>query len=237
MQARILRLQLQELGYVLGGVARSANEAEVLFDEVQPDMVVLDVNLEGDRDGIETAAALMKRRRVPLIFVTAFPDSPTFERARRVGPFAFLGKPYNGPLLGHSIELALQHFAGDQGMQADAATGELPVGTVLLGGIFVREVGRYVKVPLAELLVLEADQGYTHLHTSSHKFTVRLGLAELTSRLPAAQFSQVHRGYVVQVAAIESLDPRTGTVQIGTHTVPIGRRYREELATRLRPLA
>jgi DNA-binding LytR/AlgR family response regulator len=236
-QARILRHQLQELGYVLAGIARTAEEAEALFVELAPDLVLLDVHLAGDRDGIDTAESLIRHRAVPLIFVTAFPDSPTFARARLVGPFAFLGKPYNGPLLGHSIELALQHFATAHGQPPDGITGDFADGTVLLGGIFVRDRGRFVKVPFAELLVVEADQGYIHLYTATHKFTLRQALAELASRLPSEQFQQIHRSFVVKLVAITAYDPRTSTVQVGEHTIPIGRVYRDDLTGRLGPMA
>ncbi len=235
-QARILRHQLRELGYELGAVARTAEEAEAAFTEIQPDLVLLDVHLAGPRDGIETAASLIRQRPVPLIFVTAFPDAPTFARARLVGPFAFLGKPYNGPLLGHSIALALQHFATALGLPPDTTTGDLPDGAVLLGGIFVRQQHRLVKVPFADLLLLEADDGYTHLHTTGSKFTVRQGLGEMAARLPPAQFSQVHRRFVVQVAAIEQLDPATTTLHLPGHAVPVGRSYRDALTARLRPM-
>ena len=233
MQARILQHELLQLGYGLAGTARSADEAESLFDALQPDLVLLDVHLDGPRDGIETAAALVARRRVPLIFITAFPDNQTFARARQVGPFAFLGKPYNGPLLGHSIELALQHFASEQGLLAGDSPSELPEGTVLLGGIFVREQHRFVKLTLVHVLLLEADGGYTHLRTPTRKVTLRLNLGKLLERLPAGQFCQVHRGFAVQLAAVDAFDPRTGTVQLGEHTVPVGRSYREALTARL----
>lgn len=236
MQARILRHQLQELGYGLAGVAPSAEEAERLFAALQPDLVVLDIHLDGPRDGIATAEALVQRRRVPLIFITAFPDNPTFARARQVGPFAFLGKPYNGPLLGHSIELALQHFATRQGHAPDAETGGLADGTVLLDGIFVRHQQRFVKVPLADLLLLEADGGHTHLHTAARKFRLRQGLAELLARLPAGQFARIHRGYGVRVGAVAALDPSAHTVQVGERTLPLGRSYRDELPATLRLL-
>ena len=234
MQARILRHQLQELGYGLAGVAPSAEEAERLFTALQPDLVVLDIHLDGPRDGIATAEALVRRRRVPLIFITAFPDNSTFARARQVGPFAFLSKPYNGPLLGHSIELALQHFAAQQGYAPAAETGELADGAVLLNSIFVRQQQRFVKVPLADLLVLEADGGYTHLHTPGRKFTIRQGLADLLLALPTGQFCQIHRSHAVQVAAIAALDPSAGTVLVNGHTLPVGRSYREALTARIK---
>lgn len=236
MQARILQHELRELGYGLAGVARTSEEAETLFNALQPDLVLLDVHLDGPRDGIDTATALTARRRVPLIFITAFPDNETFARARQVGPFAFLGKPYNGPLLGHSIELALQHFAGAHGLPAGEGPGEQAEGTVLLGGIFVREQHRFVKLLLDQVLLLEADGGHTHLRTPTRKFTLRLALGKVLERLPAEQFCQVHRGFAVQLAAVDALDARTGTVRLGEHTVPVGRSYREALTARLRPL-
>lgn len=185
MRARIPQHELRALGYALAGTAHTADEAEALFDTFLPDLVLPDVHLYGPPDGIETAAALVARRRVPLIFITAFPDSPTFARAQQVGPFAFLGKPYNGPLLGHSIELTLQHFAGAQGLPAGDEPGKLAKGPVLLGGIFVREQHRFVKLPLAQVLLLEADGDHTHLRTPTRKFTLRVSLAKLLERLPA----------------------------------------------------
>jgi DNA-binding LytR/AlgR family response regulator len=232
-QTRILRYALRALGYGLAGAASTADEAETLFDALQPDLVLLDVHLDGPRDGIETAVALVARRRVPLIFITAFPDNQTFARARQVGPFAFLGKPYNGPLLGHSIELALQHFAGGEGVPSQNGPGEPAEGMVLRGGIFVREQHRFVKLPLAHVLLLEADGNYTHLRTPTRKFTLRLTLGKLLERLPAGQFCQVHRSFAVQLAAVDALDPRTGTVRLGEHTAPLGRSYREALTAGL----
>ena len=236
LQARILQHELLQLGYELAGTARTADEAETLFDALQPDLVLLDVHLDGPRDGIETAAALVARRRVPLIFITAFPDGPTFARARQVGPFAFLGKPYNGPLLGHSIELALQHFAGAQGLLADDGPGAQAEGTVLPDGILVREQHRFVKLPLVQVLLLEADGSHTHLRTPTRKFTLRMNLGKLLECLPSGLFCQVHRGFAVQLAAVDVLDFRTGTVRLGEHVVPVGRSYREALTARLRPL-
>ncbi len=232
-QQQAARLTLRSLGYEVVGVAPTADDALRRFDEEQPDLVLLDVSLAGSRDGIALGHELIARRPVPLIFLTAFPDADTFERARRVGPFAFLGKPYNGLLLGHSIALALQHFALALGLPDGALTD----GAVLLGGVFVREpTKQFVKIPFAELLVIEADASYTHLHTTSRKFTIRTSLRELEERLPADQFARIHRTYVVQVARIETYDPQTSTLHLGAHALPLARSHRDEVLGRLAPL-
>jgi|GEM_PF-4494016 len=91
---------MRGLGCELVGTAPTADEALGRFREEQPDVVLPDINLAGQRDGIELAHELVRLRPVPMIFLTAYPDQETFERARKVGPFAFMGKPYNGALLG-----------------------------------------------------------------------------------------------------------------------------------------
>jgi len=226
VQAMSISLLIQTLGYELVGVAASAPAALQCFDAEQPDLVLLDINIAGPADGIELAHQLVKRRPVPLIFLTAYPDQHTFERARRVGPFAFLGKPYNELLLGHSIELAVQHFAA-----AQRPAGSTPEGAVLLDGVFVREAGRLLKVSFAELLVAEADDSYTHLHTASHKYTLRSSLRELEKSLPPGRFLRIHRGYLVQASQVTAFDPQT--VFIGAHRLPLGRAYRDGVRARL----
>ncbi|TYZ14345.1 response regulator transcription factor [Hymenobacter lutimineralis] len=227
VQALALGGLLRGLSYELVGVAATAEEALIRFEQEQPDIVLLDVNLAGSRDGIQLAHDLIRQRPVPLIFLTSYPDQETFARARQVGPFAFLGKPYNGPLLGHSIELALQHFATALGLPADASGSHLPDGSVLLGGVFVREGNRLLKVPFRQLLVAEADHSYLHLHTEGRKHTVRSSLRELEEKLPARQFVRIHRSYLVQISRISAYDYHTVTV--GPHVLPLGRAYREEV--------
>lgn len=234
VQAFALRAALRTLGYELVGVAPTAAEALACFQEEAPDVVVLDINLAGPRDGVALAHELVARRPVPLIFVTAYPDAATFARARQVGPFAFLGKPYDALLLGHSIELALQHFAAAAGLPPDATGDTLPGGSVLLDGVFVREGQRLLKVPFAELLVAEADNTYLHLHTPARKYTARTSLRELEAKLPAGQFIRIHRSYLVRAAQVVAC--RYHSVSIGGHTLPLGRLYREAVLDVLRPL-
>lgn len=231
VQALSMQLTMRSLGYELAGTAPTAAEALQRFREEQPDVVLLDINLAGQRDGIELAHELVQLRPVPLIFLTAYPDQDTFERARQVGPFAFMGKPYNGPLLGHTIELALQHFATALGLPPGATGDALPDGAVLLGGVFVREGSRLLKVRFLDLLVAEADNSYLHLHTRGRKYTVRSSLRELEEKLPTPQFVRTHRSCLVQVAHIDAYDYHS--VSIGGQSWPLGRVYRDEVMARL----
>ena len=239
MQARTLRRYLTGLGYEVVGVAPTAAEGERLFDASAPDLLLLDVNLAGDGvDGIELARSLLRRRPVPVIFLTSFQDADTFQRARTVAPAAFLNKPFDEFVLGHAIELAAEQFV----QQAGALAAGIPpvpqmaeAGLVLRDAIWLREGTRLVRVPLAEVNWLEADSNHCHLHTGSgRKYTTRSNLGELLARLPAADFIRTHRSFGVRLASVESLELSCAEVHLrGGGTVPLGRAYRDEVLARL----
>lgn len=232
LQARALRQLVQDLGYEMAGIADSADEAVAMFDDLEPDLVLLDIRLRGDADGVDLALRLNQRRAVPLIFLTSSHDRSTFERAKAAGPFAFLTKPYDEDALARAIELAVQHYAVAQGGPATA--NPLPDGAALVpGALYVRENNRLLKVHFDDILWLEADDSYVHLHAVARKYTVRVSLRELEEKLPPNRFVRVRRGMLVQAACIESVDLKENQVWVRGHSLAIGRTCREELLKRL----
>lgn len=237
--ARGMRAQLTRLGYVVTGLAATAAEAEALFRADPPDLALLDVHLADSVDGIELAERLLAIRPVPLVFLTSDQEATTFERARRLGPFAFLPKPFDGPVLGHTIELAAQHFAARftaiEGAQPTAPPPAEAAPPLVRDAFWVREGARLVRVAVAEIGWLEADSNYCHLHTlAGRKLTVRATLRELETRLPTADFVRIHRSHTVRVEAIESLDSARQTLTLrGGATLPLGPSYRDGLVGRL----
>lgn len=244
--ARGMRAQLTRLGYVVTGLAATAAEAEALFRADPPDLVLLDVHLADATDGITLAGRLLAYQPVPLVFLTSDQDPETFARARLLGPFAFLPKPFEGPVLGHAIELAAQHFAARYPRTEADALSSLPnpappadaAPPLVREAFWVREGSRLVRVAVTELIWLEADSNYCHLHTlTGRKLTVRATLREMEARLPAAEFARVHRSHTVRVAAIESLDPARQTLTLREGSIlPLGPSYRDTLVGRLETL-
>ena len=84
---------LKKLGFDVCGNVASGEEALATFDGQCPDIVLMDIRLEGELDGIETTIRLKARRDVPVIFVTAYSDDTTRERAEATNPAAFIIKP------------------------------------------------------------------------------------------------------------------------------------------------
>ena len=92
--ALMLRHVLEDLGCQVVGWATTADEAERLAARTPPDLILMDIRLKGQRDGIAAAAVLQRRYRVPIVFVTALNDRETLARARRLAPAGVLLKPF-----------------------------------------------------------------------------------------------------------------------------------------------
>ncbi|WP_243360311.1 response regulator [Fundidesulfovibrio terrae] len=90
---------LKKLGFEVCGNVTSGEEALETMDEECPDLVIMDIRLDGELDGIETSMLMKQNRDVPVIFVTAYSDDSTVSRASAAKPLAFINKPLDITLL------------------------------------------------------------------------------------------------------------------------------------------
>jgi len=91
---------------VMGRIA-SGEEAIELIQEKRPDLVLMDINLQGEMDGIETATKLYKEYNLPVIYLTAYAGESTLERAKESKPYAYILKPFKERELHAAIEIAI----------------------------------------------------------------------------------------------------------------------------------
>jgi len=231
--SELLALHLQEQGYETLGPATSAAEALPLFRATRPDVVLLDIGIKGAVDGIELAQQLQALQPTPLIFITAFTDRETFERARAVGPFAYLNKPFTALSVQNAVELALQHFSHRDGPEEE---GPVDWAQDVLGrdAFFLKERNVLVKVKQQDVLWIEADGRYSVLvRAGGRKHALRITLRELAASLSPKLFVQVHRSVIINAEHLEQVDPVGGTVLVNGHTLPLGRSYKDQLLRRL----
>jgi DNA-binding NtrC family response regulator len=102
-----IQCQLQRLGYRVSGTARSGDDACRKAARVQPDLVLMDICIEGGVDGVEAARQIRQNARVPVVFLTAYSDAKTLQRARTVEPYGYIIKPFDQRDLQTAIEIAL----------------------------------------------------------------------------------------------------------------------------------
>lgn len=239
--ANKIGLHLEQFGYVVAGILPRGEQAVRHCRKEPPDILLLDINLKGDLDGIETAIVLEKEGIfIPTIYLTANTDTTTFERARNTRPHAFLGKPYDQTELHRAISLAVQrHHAPaaapeHEALRSKKATEPAPVpdGSQLLSDrIFVRHKDHMVKVFLKDILYVSAERSYCHIHAKESEYLLSMPMRKLAEQLHSSDFLRVHRSYVVNLRQIDMV--ADDHLVIGDKAIPVGKEQRGELLRRV----
>lgn len=236
----VLALYLSDLleaqGYAVVGVADTGREALTLFQQNRVDLILCDINLKGDWDGIETARKTLTLKPVPLIYITAQADKETVERAKQTFPAAYLTKPVRPDSLQIAVDLALHNFVMRKGfpptpeeLKTVPPDKEGPSRETILridDQVFIKQNYQFVRISLDDILLLEADNTYTTIVTSSRKFALRLALGTTLQRLDFRSLVRVHRSYVVNVKKITGFNERE--IFIDSVTIPLSPQHKED---------
>ncbi|MFO0878267.1 MAG: response regulator [Gemmataceae bacterium] len=173
--ARDLEAQVAALGYLPLGPVNSGEAAIALAEAHRPDLILMDIRLQGELDGVETAEVIHRQLGLPVVYLTAHTDDQTIRRARVTVPFGYIIKPFEERELRTVIEMALYKHQAERRLQAAARLHEVtlagiadavlstdaagmvalvnPPAEALTGWPSAEAVGR----PLDELLALEDE--------------------------------------------------------------------------------
>lgn len=109
-----IEARLKGLGYTVTGVSQSGEEALRLIEASAPDLVLMDIHIQGERDGIDIACEVRARFRLPVVFLTAYSEDSTLQRAKRAEPYGYILKPFEERELKSIIEMALYKHEAEQ---------------------------------------------------------------------------------------------------------------------------
>jgi len=222
--ARTIVSTLDELGYAHCGPAINYTEAMEMLDNNKPDLLLLDIQLSGKKDGIDVAQKINELYQVPFIFLTANSDAETIDRAKKVKPHAYIVKPFTKEELFAAIEIAFSNFTGNRSQ----AKSEQAVSYHIKDYMFVRDGYVFRKIFFNELLYLESDANYIVLHLKSQKkVMVRSTLNDFIEQIDQKIFVRIHRSYSVNINMIDDIFPTE--ISVAGIKIPIGKSFREEL--------
>lgn len=102
-----IRNRLNRLGYTVLGMAATGEDAVKMVGATQPDIVLMDIHLRGKMDGVEAAARINEQHNIPVVYLTAYADETTLQRAKITESFGYLLKPFEERELSATIETAL----------------------------------------------------------------------------------------------------------------------------------
>ena len=111
--AKNIGMYLNNNDYEVSAIAYDPEEALFQLKRNPPDLAILDINLENDRDGIEVARYINQHNNIPFVFLTSYSDKDTLERAKQTNPYGYIVKPFNDKTLFATIEIALSNHARD----------------------------------------------------------------------------------------------------------------------------
>lgn len=102
-----IKTRLSRMGYRVAGIAATGEQAIQLTEETHPDLILMDIKIKGPIDGIQTAELIHAQSNLPIIYLTAYADDATLQRAKLTGPSGYILKPFQERDLAISIEMAL----------------------------------------------------------------------------------------------------------------------------------
>lgn len=215
--AETLRMMLEDLGYTVPEPAMNPKEGFLMVKEEQPDIILMDINLNADIDGIELARQIKLEMEVPIVFITSYADPVTLERAKAVGPAGYLVKPFTAQDIFAAIEIAMVQT------QKPALSKNEPENKKL----FLKSGTTYIKINPPEIDFIHSEGGYLLIYSGSRKFVIRDSFDNVLERLPQSLFFRNHKSYCVNIERIDLIE--TEFIKIGEHEIPLGRTRKDEL--------
>lgn len=224
---------LSQMGYEVLDIAMDYDEAIQILEEKVPDLILLDINLGGKKDGIHLAEEINQKYNIPFIFTTSYSDGPTIERAKKVNPTNYLVKPFKQEQLFTSIEIAMMRIA-NQPTKTDTIKDENEEGLIIKDALFIKEKYRYTKISILDILWLKAENNYVEIYMTDRKELIRQNLGGFLEKLNRKNFFRTHKSYAVNLDYLTKFEPTIVTI-LDTE-IPISKNFSDELLKRLEVL-
>ncbi|HEX2628754.1 MAG TPA: LytTR family transcriptional regulator DNA-binding domain-containing protein [Chitinophagaceae bacterium] len=232
-----IKIRLQKMEHEVVGIANHYEDIWTQLGEQKPDLVLMDINLGGSKSGIDAAKNIYSNFNTPVVFVTAFSDPATVEKAMETFPFGYVIKPFKDIDLSTAITVALQkHKAISEKQTAIDFLQQQPTTSSSQDHIFVKHKGQLEKLDTRDIIFLEALDNYTAIHTAGQKYLVNSFLKDLHGQLPEKLFIRTHKSYVVNAACIKSIEENNIHLNHNSTIIPISKSYRQAFFEKIKIL-
>jgi len=201
IQKELLELYVDKIGHEVVGTFETGEKALINMNSLKVDLVLMDINLKGLKNGVETAQEIQEKWGIKVIFTTAQTDFDVLDRAADTQPLDILIKPFSIEQLKASLLLARYK------PQKEAKT--TTARYIVKDGYLVYKDGHmFERLPLSELIYAEGAGNYFDLHFINKKTTLKGTLGELEKELPQKAFCRINRSIIVAISAISSFNNR-----------------------------
>jgi DNA-binding LytR/AlgR family response regulator len=202
--AEYLKDVLISLGFRNIQLAHNIQQTFVEIEEFQPELLLLDIRMDRELEGIEIAQKINEHNTIPFIFITAHSDAQIIQQALNTNPAGYITKPFKTMDVYAAISLAIKN-------------NPLQLEKTLI----FKEGYDSVKLPINDIFFAKSDGNYIDLFTRKKKYTIRYSLDWLLDNLPEKEFKKSHRSYVVNLRKIDKISSKS--IIINNTEIPVSR--------------
>lgn len=202
--AEFLKDELTALGYQNIYLAHNRKQTFSKINECNPQLILLDIRMKNEREGIEIAEEINKFYNIPFIFITAHSDKEIVKQALATQPAGYITKPFKQ-------------------MDVYAAVHLVETNSEKITEKFLVFKDGYadVKLLVDDILYAQSDDNYIHVFTTTKKHTVRNTLEWFKESVPQELFHQTHRSYIVNITKITKSNSKS--IFINDIEIPVSR--------------
>lgn len=211
-----ISLILEQNGYVVEGIADTFEEALHFLSRSNPDLVLLDIMIRGDKTGLDFGELLNREYQTPFIYLTSLFDQKTVAKANETNPVGYIVKPYKEADLLVGLQMGWKKH---KLRQTDPKTSSKP--------IFVRHDGALIPLDPKDICYAEASDNYTYLFTRQDKYVVSVTMKSIEQQLNQSEFCRIHKSFIINLSKIEMIEH--SVVFIQGRPLPIGKVYKKSL--------
>jgi DNA-binding LytR/AlgR family response regulator len=227
----ISRMSLENMlltnNYELSG---SAAKAEVAWEELQDsktDLLLLDINLAGEKNGVWLAQKVRQYLNMPIVYLTAYGDQKTLKDVLDTKPNGYLMKPYQEPTLLTTITIALTNF-----LENKRDTVNIDNAIITDDFIFIKDRLMKIKLNIKNIEFVKSDGNYLEIRLEHKTHVVRNKLSDFKQHLPDDLFFQSHQRYLINISKIDTIGK--DYIQINQHDIPISNKYKKTIESALK---
>ncbi len=206
---------LRKHSFEVVAICATGEEAVRLCRSQPPDLVIMDIQLQGALDGISTAQVIQSDYPILVIYLSDYDDAKTVDRAKQTHPANYLSKPFNENELIRAVDIAVANAQVMPNKQMSSSNH------VLLR----TDTQNYIKLDYKEILFLKADRSYCNVITLAQEFKLSTSMNHVHEQLGRPEFVRISRSFVVNVTKVDRLNGNM--ICLGKHEIQMSKEYRD----------
>lgn len=206
--ARQIQKTLELNNYNCIGICVDYTSAIQKLETHAVDLVLLDVNLNGKKTGIDLAKYINQKSSIPFLFLTSYSDRNTLSKLKLCSPIGYLNKPFNDTTLLTNIEIFFDSESNLKNLMTPIKYG-----------------AKVININIQELIYVESDHIYLNFYFINRLSTIRLSLSKFLQQIPNNQLIQINRSVVINPNLVNSFSQNK--VKINDKTFKISELHKE----------